>query len=95
MRFAFEDLVGAGAILSYLKGTFSPEAQVAIAAFQSCKDDLLGYLRKCSSGKELIYRGFGQDVELAAVLNVSSCVPRFVESAYVIDSPLAKAEGIH
>jgi 2-phosphosulfolactate phosphatase len=83
LRFAFEDLVGAGAILSYLEGNFSPEAQVAIAAFKSCKDDLLGYLRKCSSGKELIYRGFGQDVELAAAFNVSKCIPVLVESAYV------------
>ncbi|RUT03468.1 hypothetical protein DSM106972_051070 [Dulcicalothrix desertica PCC 7102] len=83
LRFAFEDLVGAGAILSYLKGTFSPEAQAAVAAFKSCEDDLLGYLRKCSSGKELIYRRFAQDVELAAAFNVSKCIPVLVESAYL------------
>lgn len=83
LRFAFEDLVGAGAILSYLKGSFSPEAQVAVAAFKSCEDDLLGYLRTCSSGKELIYRGFEQDVELAAAFNVSKCIPVLVEDAYV------------
>ncbi|BAZ13653.1 putative lipoprotein [Calothrix sp. NIES-4071] len=83
LRPAFEDLIGAGAILSYLNGTLSPEAQTAIAAFNSCRGDLLNYLRKSSSGKELIYRGYSQDVELAAAFNVSSCVPVFVESAYV------------
>lgn len=83
LRPAFEDLIGAGAILSYLHGSLSPEAQIAVTAFEAFKNDLLGYLKKCSSGKELIAKGFEPDVELAAAFNVSNCVPLLVENAYV------------
>ncbi|MBH8560962.1 2-phosphosulfolactate phosphatase [Nostoc sp. CENA67] len=83
LRPAFEDLIGAGAILSYLQGSLSPEAEVAVATFQTFQKDLLSYLQKCSSGKELIAAGFEADVELAAMYNVSDCVPLFRENAYV------------
>ncbi|OUL33525.1 hypothetical protein BV372_16060 [Nostoc sp. T09] len=83
LRPAFEDLVGAGAILSFLGGSLSPEAETARAAFHSFKNDLLAYLKKCSSGKELIAKGYELDVELAAALNVSDCVPLFTENAYI------------
>lgn len=82
LRKAFEDLIGAGAILSYLKGSLSPEAQIAIAAFHRNKNNLLGNLKKCSSGKELIARGFESDVDLAAAFNVSSCIPIFKDNFY-------------
>lgn len=83
LRPAIEDLVGAGAILSYLNGRQSPEAEVAVAAFNSVKDNLLAALRRCSSGKELIARGFTADVELAAAINTSRCVPLLRHNAYV------------
>jgi len=83
LRPAFEDLLGAGAILSYLHGSLSPEAEAAVATFQTFQKDLLGYLQKCSSGKELIAKGFEADVEIASALNVSNCVPLFTENAYV------------
>ncbi|AFZ22873.1 phosphosulfolactate phosphohydrolase-like enzyme [Cylindrospermum stagnale PCC 7417] len=83
LRPAFEDLIGAGAILSYLHGSLSPEAAMAVATFQTFQHDLLGYLKKSSSGKELIAKGFESDVELAAACNVSNCVPLFVNKAYV------------
>ena len=83
LRFALEDLVGAGAILSYLSGSLSPEAETAVAVFNNFKNDLLNTLKKCSSGKELIARGFESDVELAAMINISDCVPVFNENAYV------------
>lgn len=82
LRPAFEDLIGAGAILSYLHGSLSPEAELALVAFQKFQQDLLGYLKKCSSGKELIAAGFEPDVELAGVYNVSECVPLFTGNAY-------------
>lgn len=82
LRPAFEDLIGAGAILSYLPGSLSPEAVAAVATFEACRQDLWGYLQKCSSGKELIAKGFESDVELAAGYNVSNCVPLFRENAY-------------
>ncbi|WP_341529010.1 2-phosphosulfolactate phosphatase [Nostoc sp. UHCC 0302] len=83
LRPAFEDLIGAGAILSYLHGSLSPEAQMAVATFQAFEHDFLGYLQKCSSGKELIAAGFESDVELAAAYNISDCVPLFTDNAYV------------
>lgn len=83
LRPAFEDLIGAGAILSYLHGSLSPEAEVAVSTFQAFKKDLLGYLKKCSSGKELIAKGFESDVEIAAAYNISNCVPLFINNAYV------------
>lgn len=83
LRPAFENLLGAGAIISYLHGSLSPEAEVAVATFEAFQKDLLGYLQKCSSGKELIAKGFEADVEIASVLNASNCVPLFTENAYV------------
>lgn len=83
LRPAWEDLVSAGAILSYLNGSPSPEAEAAVAVFYSFKDTLASVLRRCSSGKELIARGFSQDVELAAAFNSSSCVPLLIDNAYI------------
>ncbi len=83
LRPAFEDLIGAGAILSYLNGSLSPEAETAVVAFHAFKHDLLTYLKQCSSGKELIAKGFELDVELAGAFNVSDCVPLFTENAYI------------
>ncbi|MBF2050421.1 MAG: 2-phosphosulfolactate phosphatase [Leptolyngbya sp. IPPAS B-1204] len=83
LRPALEDWVGAGAILSYLQGSLSPEAEAAVASFQHYQGS--GHrLHQCSSGKELIARGFAQDVELAAELNVSDCVPVLTNAAYYI-----------
>ncbi|GAB4204562.1 MAG: 2-phosphosulfolactate phosphatase [Coleofasciculaceae cyanobacterium] len=83
LRPAIEDLIGAGAILSFLTGRLSPEAGVAVAAFQHLNANLETVLRNCSSGKELIARGFASDVELAAAMNISQCVPLFDRNAYV------------
>ncbi|MEM6400861.1 MAG: 2-phosphosulfolactate phosphatase [Cyanobacteria bacterium P01_D01_bin.116] len=83
LRPALEDLIGAGAILSYLTGSLSPEAETAVAVFNSFKNDCLDVLKKCSSGKELIEKGFESDVELAAEINVSDCVPVFSDNYYV------------
>lgn len=83
LRPAWEDWVGAGAILSKLPGTRSPEAEAAIAAFHQAKDQLAESLNNCGSSKELIARGFATDVELASQLNISDCVPRLVNHAYI------------
>ncbi|BAY30281.1 putative lipoprotein [Nostoc carneum NIES-2107] len=83
LRPAFEDLIGAGAILSCLHGSLSPEAETAVTTFAAFQHDLLGYLKKCSSGKELIAKGYELDVELAAACNVSECVPLLIDKAYI------------
>ena len=83
LRPAWEDWIGAGAILSDLQGKLSPEAEAAVVVFQKWRDSLGDALKQCSSGKELIARGFATDVEIAAALNVSNCVPIFAGGAYV------------
>ena len=74
-RPCLEDWLGAGAVLSLLAGTRSPEAQLAVAAFEHFRDDLAGALSRCGSGKELVGKGFGCDVELAAQYGVGSAIP--------------------
>ncbi len=83
LRPAWEDLIGAGAILSHLDGSSSPEAEAAIAAFQQARNQLDTALGQCGSGKELIQRGFASDVELAASLNASNCVSLLLNGAYI------------
>lgn len=84
LRPCLEDWIGAGAVLSLLPGRRSPEAELAVAAFERFCGDLAGALSHCGSGKELIERGFGCDVRLASEYGVSSAVPllsgdRFVD----------------
>jgi 2-phosphosulfolactate phosphatase len=83
LRFAIEDLIGAGAIISYLKGDLSPESKSALAIYESVKNNLSEVIKKCSSGKELIEKGFEEDVNLACEMNVSECVPVLKDGAYI------------
>ncbi|MDQ3020888.1 MAG: 2-phosphosulfolactate phosphatase [Bacteroidota bacterium] len=83
LRPAFEDLVGAGAIISYLKGNLSPESKSALSIFLNSKENLFDEIKQCSSGKELIARGFECDVDLACELNKSSCVPVIVDRSFI------------
>jgi 2-phosphosulfolactate phosphatase len=82
LRPSFEDLIGAGAIVHYLYGECSPEAYVASSAFRAAEKDLENRLLQCGSGKELIERGYKEDVLLAAELNISDCVPTLYDGAY-------------
>jgi 2-phosphosulfolactate phosphatase len=82
LRPSFEDWAGAGAVISYLKGNLSPEARAAAAVYLDAGTDLKRLLRQCGSGRELIERGFEQDVDLASELNVSGCVPILMDGAY-------------
>jgi len=83
IRFAIEDLIGAGAIISYLKGNKSPEAITASAVFSNFSNNLLSEINKCSSGKELIERAFEQDVVLACELNISNNIPVLIDGRFV------------
>ena len=82
LRPAFEDLIGAGAIIHGLRGSLSPEAFAAVAVWDQVQNDLPGLLRQCSSGKELIERGFATDVEITALANVSDCIPMLANGAF-------------
>jgi 2-phosphosulfolactate phosphatase len=83
LRPAFEDWVGAGAIISHLEGGLAPEARAALSAYLDAKPDLKHLLKQCGSGRELTERGFEQDVEIASELNVSECAPTLMDGAYI------------
>ncbi len=73
IRFAYEDLLGAGAIISRMEGAYSPEALAAAAVFGSPQG--MAQLPRCLSARELIEMGFENDVKMATELDVSHLVP--------------------
>jgi 2-phosphosulfolactate phosphatase len=75
MRPCFEDLVGAGGIIAGLNGLRSPEAEASVAAYHAAAGHLRDALLQCSSGRELVDCGYRRDVEIAAEVDVSTCVP--------------------
>lgn len=83
LRPAIEDWIGAGAVLSGLPGRPSPEAALAIAAFESLGKSCGPAIEGCCSGKELIDRGFHEDVDLAAGLDSSDTAPILQDGAFV------------
>ena len=83
LRPAVEDLLGAGAVIHYLQGARSPEASAAEAAFAGTRKQLLSTISSCASAVELAARGFAADVQLAAAINASTCVPQLRDGAYV------------
>ena len=82
LRPCFEDLAGAGAIITHFGGTLSPEAEGAKALFENCRTSLAVKLHNCGSGKEKLAKNEGRDIELAGQVNVSNCVPFFIDGAY-------------
>jgi 2-phosphosulfolactate phosphatase len=83
LRPAAEDLIAAGSIISGLPGTRSPEAKVALAAYQTNQGKLRTALSQSVSGQDLIAKGFAEDIDYAAELNVSSVTPRLQDGAFV------------
>jgi 2-phosphosulfolactate phosphatase len=75
LRFAVEDELGAGAILSHLDGPMSPEARLARGAYLAARGDLQDLLWECGSGRELRHKGLGADVRHAARLDLYEAVP--------------------
>ncbi len=80
LRPAIEDLFGAGLILAALAGEPSGEARAAIAAAEAVT---LDDLQSCASARELIERGFAEDVELALERDVSTAVPLLRDGGFV------------
>ena len=71
----------------------SPEARVAVAAFAEARDSLPATLADCGSGRELIDRGSGPDVGLAAALDASTIVPTLRGEELVDGSNRAQDAG--
>ncbi|MCD4501896.1 2-phosphosulfolactate phosphatase [Chromobacterium vaccinii] len=91
LRFAYEDFIGAGAIIQRLRRGKSPEALAAEAAFELARHDLERQLQYTASGAELAARGFQDDIVLAAQLNISACVPVLDDGAFRAGRELAAA----
>ena len=85
LRPSLEDWLGAGAVLRWLPGSRSPEADAAVALFERYSGTLLETLQQCSSGRELLERGQLKDLELACDLDASGTVPRFDGTAFTAD----------
>lgn len=83
MRFALEDYIGAGAVITCLKGSLSSESEAAKNVFMSLQDKLKEIIDACISGQELINRGFKEDVDLSVELNVSNCIPVLKDGFYI------------
>ncbi len=90
LRPAAEDLWGAGSVIAALDSLgvtgLSPEARSAAGAWHAVEATLGAALASCSSGLELASAGYAADVEIAAELDASACVPllsggRFADAA--------------
>lgn len=75
LRFALEDYLGAGAILSHLDLEMSPEAEVCARAFQSMEGNITNLLNHCGSGVELKMRNAWEDVIFASRCDTCSIAP--------------------
>jgi 2-phosphosulfolactate phosphatase len=75
IRFAIEDYIGAGAVISFLNGSLSQEAEMALEAFKNAEENLYDRISNSVSGVELNDMGFPGDVKLACEFNVSDTVP--------------------
>jgi 2-phosphosulfolactate phosphatase len=97
MRFAIEDYLGAGAILSACGGDLSPEARVCATAFDGSRDRALDLLLECASGRQLRTWGLEDDVRFAAQIDASNVVPILRDGCYeampVLNPPFPRREG--
>ena len=83
LRPAYEDLVGAGAVVERLTAEepgveLTPDAEAAAAAFRWLRP-----LAQCPSGVELIDKGYADDVTIAEQVDASDVVPVMVEGRFV------------
>lgn len=90
LRPAVEDMLGAGAILAALDPSgavggecCSPEARAARAAFLDVRPRLFEAISTSTSGRELIARGWEDDVATSAALDVTTVVAELVDDAFV------------
>lgn len=83
LRPCAEDLWGAGAIADALVRhgvcDLSEEAAMARAAWLAVADDLVGHLLAAASGRELVERGWADDVRAAARLDADDVAPVLVD----------------
>ena len=80
-RFCLEDVVGSGLLIDRLLNIpdcpieCSDAAVAAHRLFATYRDDLLGMLRGCDWGREIIHKGFRVDLEICAQVDRTDIVP--------------------
>ena len=84
IRFAIEDWLGAGAIISRLTGNRSAEAEAAAAGFERLRHSLHSILASCPSGRELIEAGYPDDIDIASELDAERTVPLLDRNAFTL-----------
>ena len=86
LRPAVEDLWGAGLVIEALAaagaGPVSPEAASARAAYRSLGRTPGMALAACASGRELFEDGYGEEIAVAAEIDVSRRVPVLAGEAF-------------
>ncbi len=83
LRVAYEDLVGAGAVISRMLAVdpavqVTADAEAAMAAYERLRP-----LADTPSGQELVERGFEDDIALASAVDASSVVPELKGDRFV------------
>ena len=74
-RFAVEDYLGCGAILSELKTELDAEAFACREAFLAAKSGLAGIIRDSPSGRYLVDRGHAADLSHCVQLSIYEVLP--------------------
>lgn len=85
IRFAIEDWLGAGAIISHLNGSMSALAASASCAFDAVfRRRLRDVLASSPSGRELIDLGYPDDIDIASQFDADVAVPVLDGNAFTL-----------
>ncbi|MDJ0785519.1 MAG: 2-phosphosulfolactate phosphatase [Myxococcota bacterium] len=93
LRFALEDWLGAGAVLSGLGDSLSPEARAAALSFEALRGEIANTLHECGSGRELRAAGYPEDPASAACLDAIGVAARFEDRAFRPFDPFDSNSG--
>ncbi|KXK49916.1 MAG: putative 2-phosphosulfolactate phosphatase [Chlorobi bacterium OLB5] len=83
IRFAIEDYLGVGALISVLNGELSAESFAAKKYFEAFESELKDVIINSYSGKELIEKGFSEDLEIALDMFSGNSIPVLKEKCFV------------
>jgi 2-phosphosulfolactate phosphatase len=86
-RFAIEDYLGCGIILSELKMRMTAEAELCMRAFDASNHDYAGLIRASLSGQYLINRGLEFDISHAVQKNIYGTVPVLEQGRFISFNP--------
>ncbi len=70
-----EDFIAAGAIISYMKGSRSPESKAAQDIYNTSKNDISAMVKLSISARQMMLKGFATEVDAACQFNKSKHVP--------------------